>query len=132
MLCAQPFQSCLILWDPMGCSLPGSYVHGILQARIWSGGHFLLQGIFPDQGSNPGLLYHRQILYHWTTWGNASLKVFGDCKSITNNNLWWVRQVTASVETVFCSATVTKGTVVLGKFTKDPFIFTTGWCTGIL
>ena len=25
----------------------------------------LLQGIFPTQGSNPGLLYCRQILYHW-------------------------------------------------------------------
>ena len=28
------FQSCLILCDPMNCSLPGSSVHGILQARI--------------------------------------------------------------------------------------------------
>ena len=27
-------QSCLTLCDPMGCSLPGSSVHGILQARI--------------------------------------------------------------------------------------------------
>ena len=27
-------QSCLTLWDPMECSLPGSSVHGILQARI--------------------------------------------------------------------------------------------------
>ena len=25
--------------------------------------HFLLQGIFPTQGSNPGLLYCRQVLY---------------------------------------------------------------------
>ena len=25
--------------------------------------HFLLQGIFPTQGSNPGLLHYRQILY---------------------------------------------------------------------
>jgi len=32
-------QSCPILWDPMDCSLPGSSVHGILQARIleWVG-----------------------------------------------------------------------------------------------
>ena len=28
------------------------------------GCHFLLQGIFPTQGSNPGLLYYRQVLYH--------------------------------------------------------------------
>ena len=27
-------QSCLTLCDPMGCTLPGSSVHGILQARI--------------------------------------------------------------------------------------------------
>ena len=28
------------------------------------GGHFLPRGIFPTQGSNPGLLHCRQILYH--------------------------------------------------------------------
>ena len=28
------------------------------------GCHFLLQGIFPTQRSNPGLLYCKQILYH--------------------------------------------------------------------
>ena len=28
------------------------------------GGHILLQGIFPTQGSNPGLLHCRRILYH--------------------------------------------------------------------
>ena len=28
------------------------------------GCHFLLQGIFPTQGSNPGLLHRRQMLYH--------------------------------------------------------------------
>ena len=27
-------QSCLILRDPMGCSLPGSSIHGIFQARV--------------------------------------------------------------------------------------------------
>ena len=27
------------------------------------GSHFLLQGIFPTQGSNPGLLHYRQILF---------------------------------------------------------------------
>ena len=30
--------------------------------------HFLLQGIFPTQGSNLHLLHCRQILYHWATW----------------------------------------------------------------
>ena len=31
---AVSLQSCLALCDPMDCSLPGSSVHGILQARI--------------------------------------------------------------------------------------------------
>ena len=30
-------ESCLTLWDPMNCSLPGSSVHGILHARILEG-----------------------------------------------------------------------------------------------
>ena len=50
--------------DPMGCSLIGSSVHGISQMRILAfpgentgvGCHFLVQGIFPTQGSNPHLL----------------------------------------------------------------------------
>ena len=30
-------QSCPTLRDPMDCSLPGSFVHGIFQARDWNG-----------------------------------------------------------------------------------------------
>ena len=33
------------------------------------GGHSLLQEVFPTQGSNPGLLHCRQILYHLTHQG---------------------------------------------------------------
>ena len=33
-VCAKSFQSCPTLRDPVDCSLPGSSVHGILQARI--------------------------------------------------------------------------------------------------
>ena len=49
-------QSCLTLCGPMDCSLPGSSVHGISQARMGShstgvGCHSLLQGIFPTQVS---------------------------------------------------------------------------------
>ena len=33
-VCAKLLQLCLTLCDPMDCSLPGSSVHGILQARI--------------------------------------------------------------------------------------------------
>ena len=46
----------------MDCSLPGSFVHGILQARILQWGcHALLQVVFPTQGSNPRLFR----LLHW-------------------------------------------------------------------
>ena len=51
-VCAKLLQSCLTLCDPMDCSLAGSAVCGILQARI-----LLLQGIFSTQGLNPSLLH---------------------------------------------------------------------------
>ena len=56
-------QSCLTLCDPVACSPPGSSVHGILQARIleWVAISFS-RGVFPTQGSNPGLLHCRQML----------------------------------------------------------------------
>ena len=39
------------------------------------GGHFLLQGIFPTQGVNPGLLHCRQILYHLSHQGSPKIWV---------------------------------------------------------
>ena len=117
-------QSCLTLCDLMDCSLPGSSIRGIFQARVlewgaiafsvykaseseitqlrptlfdlmdcslpdlcpWDflakgtgvGFHFLLQGIFPTQESNPGLLHCRQTLYPLSHQGSpykASRKV---------------------------------------------------------
>ena len=57
-------QSCPTLCNPMDCSLPGSSVHGDSPGKNTGVGcHFFLQGIFPTQGSNPGLLHCRQILY---------------------------------------------------------------------
>ena len=53
----------LTLCNPMDCSLPGSSVHGISQARILEWVVILSQGIFPTQGSNLGLLHCRQIHY---------------------------------------------------------------------
>ena len=54
---------CPTLCDPMGYSPPGSSVLGILQARTAVGCHFLLQGIFLTQGTNPGLLPYRPTLH---------------------------------------------------------------------
>ena len=140
-LCAESLQSSPTLFDPMDSGPPGSFVHGILQARFlewvampssrrssWSNLHLLwflnwlvsssplappgkpvlrckwsesrsavsdslwphglyspwnspgqdtgvgnlslLQGIFPTQGSNPGLPHYRWILYQLSHKGN--------------------------------------------------------------
>ena len=39
-------QSCLTLSDPLGCSLPGSSVHGILQARVLEWGAIAFSSIY--------------------------------------------------------------------------------------
>ena len=61
-------KSCPTLWDPMDYSPPGSSVHGISQARILEGCHFLLQGSLPAQGLNllsPALQADSLLLSHW-------------------------------------------------------------------
>ena len=57
-------QLCPTLCDSIDCSLLGSSVHGIVQATIleWVAISFS-RGIFPTQGSNPGLPCCGQTLY---------------------------------------------------------------------
>ena len=58
-------QSCPKLCNPMDCSPPGSSVHGVSPGKNTGAGcHALLQGIFPTQGWNSGLLPCRRVLYH--------------------------------------------------------------------
>ena len=55
-------------------SPPGSSVHGDFPGKnIGLGCHALLQGIFPIQGSNPGLPHGRQILYHLSQQGSPRI-----------------------------------------------------------
>ena len=54
----------LTLCDPVDCSPPGPTVHEIL--------HALLQGIFPTQELNLGLLHSRWILYHLSHQGSST------------------------------------------------------------
>ena len=53
--------SCSVMSDslgPLDCSQPGSSVRGDSPGKNTGvGGHSLLQGIFPTQGSNPSLLH---------------------------------------------------------------------------
>ena len=55
-MCAKSLQSYPTLCDPVDCSPPGSFVHGILQARDWSGLPFSSPGDLPDPGIKPGSL----------------------------------------------------------------------------
>ena len=64
-------QSCPTLCDPIDCSLPGSSVHGILQARIrkWIDMPSSRRSFQPRDWTH-GLLHPlhcRRILYHWST-----------------------------------------------------------------
>ena len=63
-------QLCPTLCDPMVYT-----VHGILQARIlleWVAAPFS-RGLFPTQGSNPGLPHCRQILYQLSHQGSPRI-----------------------------------------------------------
>ena len=66
--------SCLTLCDPMDYSLPGSSVHENSPGKnTGMGCHAFLQGIFPTQGSNPGLPHCRQILHHLSHQGSPRI-----------------------------------------------------------
>ena len=57
--------------DAMNCSPPGSSVYGDSPSKNTGVGcHPLLQGIFPTQESNLGLLHSRQIFYHLSHQGS--------------------------------------------------------------
>ena len=49
----QLLQSCLTLCDPMGCSSPGSSVHGISRQEYWSGLPFSPPRDLPNPGTEP-------------------------------------------------------------------------------
>jgi len=95
----------------MDCSLPGSSIHGDSPSKNTGVGcHAHLQGIFPTQGSNPGLPYCRWILYHLSHRGSTKQDRSSDsglghmgistlCCAQSCPTLWTVaRQATLSME----------------------------------
>ena len=93
-------QSCLTLWGP----------HGLQPTRLlcpWDspgqntgvGSHSLLQGIFPTQGGNPGLLRCRQILYYLNHQGSLQLH-----KQIKGSTI--VSQLSTLIIALNCLSTV--------------------------
>ena len=80
-------QSSLTLCDPMDCSLPGSSVSGDSPGKNTGVGcQALLQGLFPTQGSNPGLPHCRQILYRLSHQGSPR----DDHQVLLSTPCWWV------------------------------------------
>ena len=86
LVCAKSLQSCLTLCDPMSCSLPGSSVHGILQARILSGLPWPLPGGPPPLRDQIYISHLscicRRFLYHYSHLGSplvALISTWGGC-----------------------------------------------------
>ena len=50
-------QSCLTLSDPMDCSLPGSSIHGIFQARVLEWGAIAFSHLYMTTGKNHSFNY---------------------------------------------------------------------------
>ena len=61
-------QSCSTLSDPMDCSLPGSSVHGIFQARVLERGAIAFSG----RGCSTFLLNYKRSNEEGTRWGRRS------------------------------------------------------------
>ena len=80
-------QSCPTLSDPMDCSLPGSSVHGIFQARVLEWGAIAFSGKMhyspenqsyqPSEDNLPKLYkWSQDILYHHNLFQGNCLNIF--------------------------------------------------------
>ena len=115
---AKSLQSCPTLYNPIDCSPPGSSLHGDSPGKNTGVScHFLLQGIFPTEGLNPGLLH----LLHWQADSlllappGKPNKTFAwtDCFSpLRSSEISWVFKFTSEIKVhgvLFCSR-LTKNT----------------------
>ena len=83
-------QPCPTLCSPMDCSPPGSSVHGDFPSKNTGVGcHAFLQGIFPTQGLNPGLLHRRWMLYHLNHQGSPSGPAAAAAKTLQSCLTLW-------------------------------------------
>ena len=79
-------QSRLTLCNPMDCSLSGSSVYGIFQARILESVAFPMAGIFLTQDRTHIYCIGRQILYHCATWEKRRERF-----ELQDGLIWWSR-----------------------------------------
>ena len=78
-------QLCPTLCDPMDCNLPASSLWGFPGKSTRVSCHFLLQGIFPAQGSNLSLPHCRQTLYRLSHQGSPNIMVLVLNRKVTCN-----------------------------------------------
>ena len=120
----------------MDWSLAGSSVLGDSPGKKTEvGGHALLQGIFPAQGSNPGLPHYRRILYllshqgsicvflhieyyMWLTWNSAVSDRIGNVPALSS----LLRAMIIPI--IYCTLTTNKA--LCWEFTCSVSILTTG------
>ena len=76
------------LCDPMDWSYQAPLLWNSPGKHPWVGCHALLQGIFPTQGSNPGLLHCSQILYQLSYQGSPSRYLPREVKNTTCKDLY--------------------------------------------
>ena len=111
------------LW-PHGDGPPGFSVHGIFQARILDGCHFLLPGIFPTQGLNPHLLHCKWILYWLSHQGGPILSILilvsKCCAPLNKTRTPWKKMDDSRVRHVYFGAGILCG---LRKKGRDWRIF---------
>ena len=88
MVVVKVAQSYLTLCDPMDCpwNSPGQ--------NTWLDSHSLLQGIFPTQGSNPGLLHCRWILYQLSHKGSPRILEYSSIAYPFPSGSFWPRNWT--------------------------------------
>ena len=100
-------QSCLTLYDPMDCSLPGSSVHGILQARVleWVAISFSRGSSWPRVWTRVSCIVGRCFtvaksqtkLSDWTT-NNSKMKTGWNAQQIGPSQCGWPRGLCWSSE----------------------------------
>ena len=99
----------------MDYSLPGSSIHGILQARIWSRLSFPSPGDFPNPEIKPGSPALCQILYRLSYEGSLGIV------SIKSVIYWSNIQHTTSIKDTFHLMLTFKESIIFrkGRGTRD-------------
>ena len=97
-MCVLVTQLCLTFCNTMDCNPPGSPVWNSPGENTGLGSHFLFQGIFPTQESNPGLLHCRHILYQLShgevaNWTEVLIQLTWKQEILRYLSLFWMGEV---------------------------------------